>query len=116
MLEWNVYYESFNDRKIKTFNIFKHAGFLDDCVKYAKKLHLRDDIPEEKKECLNLVKRSLMYYFWSKCEWEIILTSWPPSKQDFRDEKIDVYDQVLLNWPIFAEYIWQNRREFKKKK
>ena len=114
MLTWNVYYDDFNHRCISTENIFDHGGFFEDCVKAAKKVHIREDIPEEKEAFLEEVRRSLMYYYWSKCEWEIILSGWPPSDK-FREEKIDVYDQVRLNWDRFAEYVWANRREFKKK-
>ena len=53
-----------------------------------------------------------MYYFWSKCEWEIILSDWPPS-DTFCKEKIDVFDQVMLNWDIFVDYIWNNRQYIK---
>ena len=44
-----------------------------------------------------------MYHFWSKCEWEIIITDWPTSGKV--EEKIDAFDQVMLNWPIFCAYI-----------
>lgn len=46
-----------------------------------------------------------MYYFWSKCEWEIILSDFPPSKK-FQEKKVDVYEQVMLNWDIFINYVW----------
>lgn len=51
-----------------------------------------------------------MYYFWSKCEWEIIISGWPP-RDDFNDAKIDVYDQVKLNWDKFVDYTWDHRKE-----
>ena len=60
------------------------------------------------------LKKDLMYYFWSKCEWEIILTSWPPNN-NFNDKKIDVFDQINLNWERFVEYIWANKHELKTK-
>jgi hypothetical protein len=106
MLEWNVYVGDFNGKRIETDNVFDHAGFVRDCQETYKK-H-KDD----KGAFLEAVRRSLMYYFWSKCEWEIIISHWPPRK-DAQDLKIDVYDQVMLNWPIFSEYVWNNRDEFK---
>ena len=54
-----------------------------------------------------------MYYYWSKCEWEIILSAWP-SRKDFNEEKIDVFDQINLNWDRFADYVWENRKDIKK--
>lgn len=115
MLKWYAYYESWNDREIKPFNIFDHSGVMEDLRKAAKKVHIREDIPEEKEEFLKALKRSLMYYYWSKCEWEIILSAWINSDR-VKEVKIDVYDQIMLNWDIFAEYVWANRRELKRKK
>lgn len=104
MLEWNVYISEFNGRRIEKHNIFDHNGVMDDLRKAARKYR------EDKEAFAEEVRRSLMYYYWSKCEWEIILQHWPP-RQDFRDEKIDVYDQVMLNWDHFIDYLWENRKE-----
>ena len=101
-LTWNVYYEDFNARKIVKFNIFQHSGFYEDCYNAAKKY--KDD----KEQFAAAIKRSLHYYYWCKCEWEIILTAWPPS-HNFHDEKIDVSDQVELNWNVFIDYLWDNK-------
>lgn len=65
---WNVYCEDWNNKEIVKFNIFDHAGFYDDVCKAAKKC-------ETKEEFANEVKQSLMYYFWSRAEYEIVLTS-----------------------------------------
>ena len=115
MLEWNVYYASWNGNCIKTMNIFEGGSFVEDLKKDAKKLHIREDRPDEKKWFLERLRRNIQYYFWSKCEWEIVMTSWPSGKKGFKDEKIDVYDQVMMNWHVFSEYVWQNRKELKKK-
>ena len=107
MLIWNVYYEDFNKKNIKTFNIFEHYRFWEDCIKNKKK---------NKKDKDNFVKQlrqDLMYYFWSKTEWEIILTSWPERK-DFEEKKIDVCDQIELNWNRFVDYVWNNIKDIKK--
>lgn len=106
MLEWNVYVSNFNGKRIETDNIFEHGGFIKDCQEAYKK-H-KDD----KDAFLEDVRRSLMYYYWSKTEWEIIISHWPP-RESAQDLKIDVFDQVMLNWPIFSEYVWNNRDEFK---
>lgn len=46
-------------------------------------------------ELKKFVKSRAMYQFWSRCEYEIILSDWPPSGKIA--EKWDVYDQILLN-------------------
>lgn len=109
MLEWNVYISDFNAGKIKTHNVFNHCGVIEDCQKaYKKHKYDRDAFIEE-------VRRSLRYYYWSKCEWEIIITHWPPRK-NAQDLKIDVYDQVMLNWDKFCDYVWKHKDEFKVKR
>jgi len=105
-LVWNVYIEDFNSKSIDIYNIFRHAGFYNDVKKYTRKC--RDDRNGFAEE----IKRSLMYYFWSKCEWEVILSGWPP-RDDFHAEKIDVYAQVMMNWDRFMDYLWENRRSAK---
>jgi len=98
-LIWNVYVENFNRREIEIHNVFDHVGFLEDVRKDYKKCKNDFAAFEEK------LKSNVMYYYWSKCEWEIILTSWPPRK-DFKESKIDVYDQLRLNWDEFVKYTW----------
>lgn len=109
MLEWNIYYGDFNNRKIKVGNIFDNTGFVKDCEQAYKKFK------DNKEEFLERVRLSLMYYYWCKCEWEVVIDHWP-HRDDFVGEKVDVYDQIMLNWPVFSEYIWNNREEFKKRR
>ena len=100
-LNWNVFVEDINARRIITFNIFEHGGFFNDCIRLAKEYG--DDFPE----FANQLRKSLAYFFWSKCEWEIVLSSWPPSDK-IEEVKIDVYDQVMANWEAFLLYIQGN--------
>lgn len=97
----------FNARKIKPFNVFSHYGFLNDCKKAAKKY------AKDKAEFSDEVRKHLAYYYWSKCEWEIVLSPWPQS-QNCIDKKIDVYYQVMLNWEQFIDYLWDRKAELKK--
>lgn len=99
-MEWYVYTEDFNKKCIVKHNVFEHARFSEDIKKIYKK-H-KDDFGAFSEE----VRKSLRYYYWSKCEWEIILSSWP-QRAGFSEEKIDVYDQVMLNWDQFIKYVWE---------
>lgn len=98
-LEWNVYYENFNDRRIEVINIFDHSFFKKDCDNAYKKYK------NNYNSFINVIKSNLFYYFCSKCEWEIIISNWPPTN-DFNNKKIDVYQQVMLNWEVFIQYVW----------
>ena len=108
MLEWNVYVENFNGRKIETFNVFDHTRFLDDTKKNARKnIHN----PEAFKEQL---RRDLLYYFWAKSEWEIIISAWIRADVT-KPIKIDVFDQVMLNWEQFCKYVWDHGAELRRR-
>lgn len=99
-MHWLVYVENVNTRKIETYDIFRHGCFPNEVKKaYQKHKWDFDAFAEE-------VRRSLMYYFWSKCEWEVLVTDLFETK-NFQSAKIDVYDQVMLNWDVFIEYVWE---------
>ena len=104
-LIWNTYISNFNSGLIEVHNIFHHAAFRDGCRKAAKKFS------EDREAFAEQVRKELMYYYWSKCEWEIVLEHWPSGGDRFKDMKIDVYDQVQLNWPVFIDWLWEHRKE-----
>ena len=108
-LTYNVYEEDFNRKEIVVRNIFTHQSFYDSLVKIKKEC--KDDFAAFS----DRVQKSLMYYYWSKCEYEIILSGWPP-KDDFKQEKVDIYSQVMLNWDIFIQYLWGNKNLIKTRK
>ena len=130
-LEWNVFYHDINKQKITTFNIFNHWKFDEDVQKSLKKF-------KDKYEFAEQLRRDLMYYFWSKCEYEVIITSFPTyitmNELDRLNEdrwlhkdrygtdymhinvspetgaKIDIYEQVMNNFDIFADYVWNSKK------
>lgn len=102
MLEWNVYIGDINSRQIKVFNIFNHRGFYNDCITAKKKFR------DNKEEFGEGVRNSLIYYYWSKCEWEVIIDHWPQCER-FECKKVDVYSQVMNNWGIFIDYLFANK-------
>ena len=109
-LKWFVFVEAINKKRIKVYNIFEHKDFMEDC----------DDAWEDyiykhrnfAKFCED-IDNILMYYFWCKCEWEIIISNFPPS-DSFKNKKVDVYQQVKINWDKFIDYLfaWYVSDEF----
>ena len=108
MLEWYAYYYNYNDDKIVPFNVFEHGRFYEDCQKNARK-----NSKDYDKFCEQL-RTDAMYYYWSKCEWELVLSPWTPRKERC-DIKIDVWDQVKLNWEQFCLYVWEHGPELRRK-
>lgn len=125
-LEWNVYVKDMNRKEIKPYNVFNHGRFMHEIEE------LIEQYGNSKEEFAKEVDLSLRYYFWSKCEWEIVVTSWPPriteeeldrlnqdratkypslSPRLETEEKIDVYQQITLNWNHFIDYLWGQVKE-----
>lgn len=107
-LVWNVYKEDINKREIEIYNIFNHKRFKEDCVEIFTYYRSEDNYNYDKMK--RDIEALLQYYFWSKCEYEIILSDWPPNK-NFKEKKIDIYDQVMLNIDAFissalTQYLW----------
>ena len=100
-LEWNVFIYDINERQIEIFNVFNHGRYRQEIIKLLN--HRNDFTLEEFKE---KVKSSTMYYYWCKCEWEILIAPWIG---DFNKEsiKIDVYKQLEMNWNHYIKYLWE---------
>lgn len=47
-----------------------------------------------------------MYWFWSKCEYEIVISPWVGRNKEEAEVKIDIHDQVMLNFDRFVDYCW----------
>lgn len=133
--EWNVFYYDINRNKITTYNIFNHHRFN----KYIEEAFEKCKTKEEFAEIL---KRELMYYFWSKAEWELVieldednhafLIPWCGCRNP-EEVKIDVTNDANFDWSGFAkkqierqiykneakidvynqiEYVWDNFLEY----
>ena len=101
MLEWNVFYHDVNAQEIRTFNIFDHYNFNKDVQRNLKQL-------SNKAEFKKTLKSDLMYYFWSKAEYEIVISPWCGGNNT-ESIKIDVYTQMMNNFDAFVNYVWNNK-------
>lgn len=121
MMTWNVYRYDISGQKIYQYNVFNHGRFTEE-VKAIK--------TKNKNEFSEKLRMIAMYYFWSKAEHEIVITSFPPyiNKDDVsrivsessnckyimnvnldRGEKIDIYNQLQMNWEHFVDYVWNSK-------
>ena len=124
---WNVYEFNNSNQGLKIFNVFDHRSFKFYVEKLLKKDLSKEDFAEQ-------LRREAQYYYWAKCEWELIINDTRPhinrkeldriisecylklSKADppcrrshvnlAHSDKIDVYDQLCLNWDEFVDYVW----------
>lgn len=102
--EWIVFIKNTNSRRIELFNIFDHASFREDCNQIFRRIKHFDN--EEFLMFEEYIESIIKYYFWCKCEWEIMLSCFPHYEK-FKDRKIDVYEQVMVNWDHFIDYLWR---------
>lgn len=107
-LKWNVFYHDINRQKITTFNIFDHWKFAEDVQKSLKKFKDRDEFAEQ-------LRRDLFYYFWAKSEYEILISAWCGCR-DSKELKVDIYTQVMNNFNIFCDYVWNSKIHRPRKK
>lgn len=96
-IEWYVYYHDSNAQKNIKWNVFNHGSFTEKVKKLLKDNLSRDEFEDG-------LKKYLIYYMWSKCEYEIILSPWTGRADDI---KIDIYDQIMMNFGRFVDYVWQ---------
>lgn len=100
-LVWKAYYHSMSGHEIRPFNIFEHGRFREEVRKLLLKCTEKEVFAEE-------LRRSLFYYYCSKCEWEVVIGPWCGDRGT-KEIKVDVYMQVMNNWDMFMESCGQTR-------
>ena len=135
-LKWNVFAHHIGEKEIEIYNIFEHGRFLEDVKKDLRKYDIKEEFAER-------LRGHLFYYFGSKCEWEVVISSFPAyiKKEELNrlnnefktnteryghepysiyinpnvGKKVDVYEQVQLNFDIFIDYVWSFKRKINRK-
>lgn len=102
-MEWSVYYYNTNKNEILTWNVFQHAAFRDEVQELLA-------TPIDKEDFVAKLHSTILYYFWSKAEYEIIIEPWV-GRKDCTPIKVDIYSQIYQNWDRFVEYLWQKKKE-----
>lgn len=102
-LKYYVVEDDFNRAKMVTVNIFNYRHVIKSELDRIAKL------PTEKRpsfeEFDDTIRRCVMYQFWSRCEYEIVIHEWATNPRWHK--KVDVYDQLRLNWDYFINQCWE---------
>lgn len=104
MKSFNVIWENFNARKFEPYNIMPY--FINKYIKAENK-------PKTFDEFKKFIESESMYMFWGRCEYEIIISDWPPSG---KEEKWDIHRQIMMNIDIITEILMDNINESQSKK
>lgn len=96
-MHWIVMYYNCNAKEFQPYDVLRYR---EDFIKKLKKKVV------SKEEFAQKMKSEMMYYFWSKCEWEVLLTN-----KDGRiimspwvgpeDVTLDVTDREDFDWVDF---------------
>ena len=95
---YNVWIWDFNHDSLEPYDVVPR--FVESIKQYIKPKNL----PKTKEALDKILESDARYYFWSKCEYEMIIHGWP--KQN-NNQKVDVYKQLRLNWHIFLDFFWE---------
>ena len=95
---FNVINFEINSNKFEAYNIMP---YLVDCYKKERK----DKLPVTFDEFKEFVESKSMYMYWSRCEYEIILSDWPNNNHS---KKIDIYWQIMNNIDVVTNILMEN--------
>ena len=96
-LKW--YVVEYENKEARAFNVFRNRSFKEAVYEIFKTPELsREELAER-------IDRKALWQFWSRCEYEMLITSWPTGPDD-KHYKIDVYQQLKFNWDRFIDYVY----------
>ena len=101
-MNWYVWRHDINKNSIVKWNIFEHWRFQEGIQKALQ------DYKDNKEFFIEAVKSNLIYCFWCKSEYEVLIAPWIGSDKPI---KVDIYAQVMLNFDSFVDYVWNFRKE-----
>lgn len=78
------------------FNELAKEYLIDKKFKFRDNLTCINDFLEER------LKSECRYYFWGKCEYEVVIHDWPNERIE---RKIDIFEQLESNWNIFSKIV-----------
>lgn len=86
-----------NRKEAEMYNIFDNLVVREDILEALKKKISKEDLRET-------LYRTCKYVFWSRCEYEIVVTGFPI---DTKSQKIDAWFQIEPNIDVITEYLWK---------
>ena len=109
-MKWNVLLKDSESAKFKPYNIFDYDVFRLSIEELFKKQYPKDRFLLE-------LEHETDYFFRAQIEWEMIFPPINASKHGKYNAltwfKIDVYEQLRVNWERFASrpLIWRRQRD-----
>ena len=113
-ISFYVLYKDFNSGDMIPYDVMKglyNHIYNENGAINKKEFHIYDEKFNRKsiinKEDLKtFINNHFRYYYWSKCEWEFIVSDWPSTKEN-RDKKVDIYDFLKPNIDLITNIVWE---------
>lgn len=116
MTEFNVLHWDFNNDHPTPYDVLPY--FRNQYTSYKKK-----DRPVTKEQWTEFIRRNGMYMFWAKCEYEIIVSQWPPRYKkvvrrnpetnaeevvkELINKKVDIWQQIEPNIDLIVKLLME---------
>ena len=103
---WEALIDDFNSKNIKPYNIL---AYREEFIKKLKKSSLSKEAFEEK------LMREMLYYYWSRCEYEMLLGKNEDGSVFLThlvgntDDQITVTNETGISWVAFVDELAKNR-------
>lgn len=109
MIEYRVILWNFNTDRVEHYDIMPYLYRRLEEKRKKKQIVLKDLTLERLKEFIDTESK---YQFWARCEYEVILSSWPP-RENGRRHKMDVYEQIHMNLDNIAKLMYDDLQKRK---
>ena len=103
-MEWYVYRHDTNKGTIYKYNVLQ-PYIVEQIKSKTEKLTTLSAFKE-------ILKKEMQYYYWGKSEHEVVIKEWCGTTAE---KKIDIFDQLQLNWEVFVIYVWNSLLEKEEK-
>lgn len=91
MIEFKVINWDINSERLIHYDVMPYIYSEFEKYRKRKKLTIKDVTFEELKKFIDSTAK---YRYWARCEYEVIVTGWPVSRNTY---KLDVYEQIKMN-------------------
>ena len=86
-------------------NVFEPYDVMPYLINEYKVKKKKKKQPNTFDEFKRFIEGASMYQYWSRCEYELILTSWP---NEDKKEKIDIHKQIMMNINVITNILMDN--------
>lgn len=104
MVEYRVITWDFSTDRVEHYDIMPYLYRRLEEKRKKRQIILKDLTFEKLKKFIDDESK---YQFWARCQYEVILSSWPP-RENGRKHKMDVYEQIHMNLDNIAKLMYDD--------